>query len=129
MLGCHCFTTVAFRISNLKNQGIGYSIYVHLNSLTNEVGIYNIGQSNDLFFVDGPNNPQIIVSEVNGNVSTGKRYLSSPNSGVIKITRFDYPNKIISGTFSCNLNSNQNANDIIQVTDGRFDINLVTLNN
>ena len=118
----------AVRIANLKNSGITYTIYLQLNNLANGIGNYALGQSNDMFFIDGPDNPQIIVSEVNTTISTGKRFISSVNSGVINITRFDYVNKIISGTFNCNLTSNQNENEIIKVTDGRFDINLVTLN-
>ena len=119
----------ALDMANLKNQGLGYTIYIQLNNLLNANGIYTVGQSNGLYFSDGPDNPQIIVTEVQGTISTGKRFLSSSNSGIIKITRFDYTNKIISGTFSCNLYSNQSPNESIQVTEGRFDINLVTLNN
>ena len=116
-------------IQNLKNKkGIDYTIYVHLNNMILGAGLYNVGQSNGENYIDGPNNPQIIVNEINENVYTGKKFWSSPNSGTINITRFDYSNKIISGVFSCTLYNKDNPTETIQVTDGRFDINLVTLN-
>ena len=117
------------KIINLKSQGLSYNIYIQMNSLSNGIGNFIINQSNGLYYSDGPNNPQIIVSEVNGTISTGKRFLSSPASGIMKITRFDYVNKIYSGTFTCTLYNSQNPSETIQVTDGRFDINGFTLNN
>jgi hypothetical protein len=116
-----------FDIANLKDKGISYSIYIHLNNLTIGAGNYTVGQSNNQYFIDGPNNPQIIVRETFNNVG-GKTFISGANSGTINITRFDYTNKIYSGLFSCTLYNKDNASEIIQVTDGRFDINGYTLN-
>jgi len=114
-------------IANLKNKDYGYWIYVHINDMSMGVGNYIVGQSNSEFFADGPNNPEIIVRETYNGVS-GKTFLSSSNSGTVTITRFDYPNGIYSGIFNATLYNENNPSEIIQVTDGRFDINLATLN-
>jgi hypothetical protein len=113
----------SIRIANLKDKGISYLIYIHLNDLTNGAGNYNVGQSNNLYFINGPNNPQIIVRETFDNVS-GKTFISGANSGVINVTRFDFQNSVISGTFSATLYNQVNSSEIIQVTDGRFDIRI-----
>ena len=113
-------------IKNLKDIG-GDGIYIHFNDMTKGVISYIVGQSNGQYFDDGPNNPQIIANTYDG-VNNGKTYYSSPNSGIIIVTRFDYPNGIYSGTFNCSLYNKDNPSDIIQVTDGRFDIKIATLN-
>lgn len=53
-------------------------------------------------------------------------YLSIANTGKITITKSD-PN-IIAGTFSCKLKNKDNPNDIIEITDGRFDFDRNTIN-
>jgi hypothetical protein len=50
----------------------------------------------------------------------GKFYGSIENTGKINISRND--NTTLSGTFYCKLKNRDNANDIIEVTEGRFDI-------
>ena len=69
----------------------------------------------------------IVGIKVNG---VNKTYWSSTNSGIIKITRSDLATgiSIYSGTFSCTLYNKDNPSETIQVTDGRFDINVATLN-
>jgi hypothetical protein len=116
-----------FDIANLKDKGISYSIYIHLNDMTMGTGLYTVGQSNNQYFIDGPNNPQIIVRETFDNVS-GKTFISGANSGTINITKFEYTNGIYSGTFNCTLYNKDVPTEIIQVTDGRFDISVATLN-
>lgn len=115
------------RIINLKSKEKDYWIYIHLNELISGVGNYIVGQSNAEFFMDSPNNPQIIVRETYNGVS-GKTYLSSANSGIITITRFDFYNGIYSGVFNAKLYNKDNPSEEIQVTDGRFDIKISTLN-
>jgi hypothetical protein len=119
----------SLKFTNLtKKEGINYSVYIHLNDLTNGVNEYIVGQSNGEFYLDGPNNPQIMISQFQNNSLT-KLFLSSANSGVIKILKFDYPNRIISGTFECsNLYNRDNPSEKISVKDGRFDIHIATLN-
>lgn len=47
-------------------------------------------------------------------------YDSMKDSGKITFTRND--SKIISGTFHCKLKNKENPNDIIEITEGRFDL-------
>lgn len=117
----------SIKITNLKNKDKSYWIYIHINDMTIGVGDHIVGQSNNDFFADGPNNPEIIVRETNDGVS-GKTYISGQNSGIIKISRFDYTNGIYSGIFNCTLYNKDNSTETIQVTDGRFDIKVSTLN-
>ena len=114
------------RIANLRDIG-GDGIYIHLNDMTLGVGNYIIGQSNNEYYIDGPNNPQIIAHIYDG-VNLGKTFLSGTDAGTITITHFDYPNGIYSGTFSATLYNKDNPTEKIQVTDGRFDISIATLN-
>ena len=60
-----------------------------------------------------------------------KTYYSSSNSGIIKITRSDlaYGISIYSGTFHCTLYNKDNPSETIQIIDGRFDFNSLTLHN
>ena len=113
-------------IANRKDKN--YMLYIYIPTLISGVGDYNIGQSNGNTESDGPNNPDILVFIKNAD-NTYKTFYSSNNSGIISITRFDYANKIYSGTFSCTLYNKDNVSEIIQVTDGRFDIGIATLNN
>jgi len=113
----------SIKFANLKDKGKSYWIYIHINNLNNGIGIYTIGQSNGEFYADASNNPQIIARETHDNVS-GKTFLSSENSGNINITRFDFTNSVISGTFSVTLYNKDNPTEVIQVTDGRFDIHI-----
>jgi hypothetical protein len=116
----------AISIKNRKDVD-GDNIYIHLNQMVQGVGTYVLGQSNGNKFIASPNNNHVVLirGENSGSVQT---YLSNPTSGTIIITRFDYPNKVISGSFTFSLNNVDNSSEIIQVSEGRFDINLTTLN-
>ena len=105
----------------------GDEIYIHFKQMVQGVGTYTLGQSNGNRYTASPNNNHVVLERgvKSGNVQT---YLSNPTSGSIEITRFDWVSKIISGTFTFSLYNVNNSSDVIQVTDGRFDINLVTLN-
>jgi hypothetical protein len=117
----------SINITNLKSTGKSYWIYIQINDMTLGAGSYSVGQSNADYGLNGPNTPQIIVRETYDGVS-GKTFISGVNSGIINITRFDYPNKVVSGNFNCTLYNKDLPTEIVQVTDGRFDVNLITLN-
>ena len=70
-------------------------------------------------------NPHIFC-HINGNNNT---YLSYENSGQLKFSTLDTENDTYSGTFNVKLKNKDDENDIIEITDGRFDINLNTVNN
>ncbi|WP_034259641.1 hypothetical protein [Altibacter lentus] len=51
-----------------------------------------------------------------------KWYCSLPDSGLLIITRYDFENRIVSGTFSCRAVNRDDPTDFIEITEGRFDI-------
>jgi hypothetical protein len=112
-------------IANKKDPNSA-GIVLWIKDMQQGIGNYPVNQSNGELYIDGPNNNQIIAGiEENG---VQKTYWSSNNSGTITITRFDYLNGIRSGIFNVTLYNKDNPTEIIQVTDGRFDINVATLN-
>lgn len=54
--------------------------------------------------------------------NTGYYIRYNPNNATINFTYIDYTQRIISGTFSFTAVNTTNANDVISVTDGRFDM-------
>lgn len=56
-----------------------------------------------------------------------KWYCSIENTGTLTITRYDYDNRIFSGIFNCSAVNRDNPDDIIEITQGRFDIKWDTL--
>jgi hypothetical protein len=101
-------------------------IVLWIKDMQQGIGNYPINQSNGELYADGPNNNQIIAGIKENGVQ--KTYWSGNNAGTITITRFDYLNGIRSGFFNVTLYNKDNPTEIIQVTDGRFDINVATLN-
>ena len=111
-----------------KKDGKSASIFLWIKNMSTGNGDYVIGQSNGQLYSGGPNNNQIIAFSDVDNVN--KVYYSSLNSGSIKITRSDlgYGIAIYSGIFNATLYNRDNPTEKIQITDGRFDINGLTLN-
>jgi large conductance mechanosensitive channel len=99
-----------------------------VTSFTNDVLMPPIGLL--LGKVDFKNLKLVLQDGVPAVVENGvqKTYWSGNNSGTITITRFDYFNGVYSGIFNVTLYNKDNPTEIIQVTDGRFDINVATLN-
>ena len=58
-----------------------------------------------------------------------KWYCSIEDTGTMTITRYDYNNRIFSGTFSCSAVNRDDPDDIVEITEGRFDIKWDTLIN
>jgi hypothetical protein len=57
-----------------------------------------------------------------------RQYSSFNNSGNVTFSKIDIKKGIYSGTFSVKLKNKDDENDIIEITEGRFDINLNTVN-
>lgn len=114
-------------IANKKDSdGMGIILWIKNMSAGN--GDYVVGQSNGELYSYGPNNNQVIVGiRLNG---INKTFFSAPYSGIIKISRSDLGIgiSIYSGTFNCILYNKDNPDEKIQITDGRFDINSLSLN-
>lgn len=101
----------------------GTKINIHIKNL-NDIGQgeYVINESNCEDNVDSNDNNNIFCRFWNEASQTYKWYCSVENSGTLSITRYDFQNKIVSGTFSCTLQNRDNPDEIIEITDGRFDI-------
>ncbi|MVN21324.1 hypothetical protein [Mucilaginibacter arboris] len=54
--------------------------------------------------------------------NTGYYIRYNPNNATINFTHIDYAQHIISGTFSFTAVNTKDANDVIAITDGRFDM-------
>ena len=54
-------------------------------------------------------------------------YCSIENTGFLDISRYDVANRTVYGTFSCRAVNRDESNDIIEITEGRFDIEWDTL--
>lgn len=93
------------------------------------IGEYIINESNGYNAIDGLNHTYLHCRVFNESTNTYQYYCSFENSGLLKITRYDYLNGIISGTFTCKVKSSTDTTDIIEIKDGRFDLNGYTLPN
>jgi hypothetical protein len=112
---------------NFRDEN-GDRIYIYINNLVS-IGTYSFGLSNgESTSTFEPDYPHCWGTTFN-NLGEGKKHLSNTNSGTIKITRFDQDNHIISGTFELTVFNRENPTETIEITDGRFDINLNTVNN
>ncbi len=83
-------------------------------------GMYNIDGGSNIGFESDITTSEIYYRDKK------KRYLSLKDSGSIIVTRYD--SGILSGTFSFKAVNKDNPEDVIEVTEGRFDINLDTVN-
>ena len=112
-------------IANKKDtDGSGLILWIKNMSAGN--GNYIVGQSNGELYNLGPNNNQIIVGITKNGFN--KTYYSGTDAGTITVTRFDYANGVYSGIFSSTLYNKDEPTEKIQISDGRFDIKLATLN-
>jgi hypothetical protein len=102
-----------------------YFMDLWIKNMSSGNGIYPIDQS------DGASLPNcnFISLQING-YGSQKSYWSGPNAGYIKINRSDLgPGvSIYSGTFQCTLYNISDPSETLQITDGRFDLNGLTLN-
>ncbi|OYU85612.1 MAG: hypothetical protein CFE24_00970 [Flavobacterium sp. BFFFF2] len=108
-----------------RTGSVFYFMGLWIKNMSSGNGMYPIDQSNGAAYP----NCNIISVEITAN-GTYKKYCSGPNSGIIKIDRSDLgPGiSIYSGTFQCTLYNRDKPSETIQITDGRFDIDGLTLN-
>ncbi len=109
-------------------SGTGGIIKIHFDDLDqNGEGTFTINESNCEDGIDANDNINITSRWWNEATQTFKWYCSIENGGIIVISRLDLVNRIVSGTFSCTMQNRDDSNDIIEITQGRFDINRSTL--
>jgi len=105
-------------------------LIIHIVGLhQNEEGLYEIKNSNCLSSVDANLTTNLFYVYKDKVTQETKYYCSIENTGTLTITKYDIPNRIVSGTFSCTAVNKDDSNDTIQITDGRFDFKWDTINN
>ncbi|MFN3752951.1 hypothetical protein [Flavobacterium sp.] len=108
-------------------------ILMHIQNLPQiGYGNYTINESNGMNNIDGANHTYLHCRVFRESTNSYQFYRSFENSGTINITRYQLiPNVslFISGTFSCRVKNSANPNDIIEITNGRFDFNGATIPN
>lgn len=103
-------------------------ILIHIHEVhLKGIGDYQVDESNGSNSIDGLNHNYIHCKIYNNDQKEYQYYLSFENSGNIQITNYDFAKGIISGTFTCRVKNTSNPDDIIEIKDGRFDINGYTL--
>ncbi|PHS67172.1 MAG: hypothetical protein COB12_04560 [Flavobacterium sp.] len=100
---------IAFKLPNIDSLGVGEYIIKHVD------GAFSQANTNIVY-----------MGAIYNGGSPTSGYSSIENTGKIIITRYD--DEVISGTFYCTLKNDIHPNDIIQITEGRFDFNKNTIN-
>ena len=114
-------------VGNYNNSKPISSMIVHLQNLnTIGVGNYLWGIATFQNSIDGPMYNYLYCSVFNSTTNTYDNYGSYDNSGKVTITRYDLPNRIVSGTFSGMLKI-QNGTQLLEIQNGRFDLKWSTL--
>ena len=106
-----------------------FFLHMH-NTPDSGLGTFVIDESNGMTDIDGFAHNYIhcrLFSKVTNSFET---YVSYNNSGSFTITMYT-PNPVdgnlISGTFNCKLKNINNPNDKVEIKEGRFDINSLTI--
>ena len=99
-------------------SAVGFKIVLHIQNL-NSVQSYILKQSNFQDQADSILENHAFFKIWDSQISNYAYYGSVANEGVVNVTRLS--NGILSGNFSGKFVRYNNSNDIIQITDGRFD--------
>ena len=106
----------------------GGLLRIHLVELhQNGEGTFTINESNCQNGLDANISININCRVYDATEQIFKWYCSIENAGTLTISRYDYDNGILSGTFSCTMQNRDNPNEQIEISQGRFDINGYTL--
>jgi hypothetical protein len=110
-------------------SGTGGLLNIHIINLDeNGEGTFTINESNCAGNVDSPISLNIYCRLWDAQSQTNKWYCSKENSGELLISRYDYENRIVSGTFECLAVNQEDPSDSIEISQGRFDIKWDVLN-
>lgn len=115
------------KIRDFKS-GNGGLLTIHIQDLHQiGQGTYSIDESNCQDNVDSFPNVNLFCRWWDASSQNYKWYCSIENGGSLIITRYDFENGIVSGTFNCTVKNRDDSNELIEITQGRFDINGYTL--
>ncbi|WP_395061014.1 hypothetical protein [Flavobacterium sp.] len=107
-------------------SAVGFKMVLHFKDLVNQgVGIYTLKQSNFQDNIDSIDENHIYFKIWDNALGNYAYYGSIENQGEIKITKRD--SGIISGIFKGKFARYGSTTDIIEITNGRFDIKTATL--
>jgi hypothetical protein len=114
-------------------SAVGFQMYIHIQNLQAlGTGNYQLKQSNFHNDIDSTPFTHIYFKIWDSAISNYAYYGSIEYQGEINVTKFNGSptiNWILSGTFKGKFVRYDNQNDIIDINDGRFDLNLNTLPN
>jgi hypothetical protein len=111
-------------------SSVGFNMIIHVHNLkTLGARQYIMQQSNFQNQSDSNSETHIYFKIWDANISNYAYYGSIINQGELNITRYDLPNRILSGNFKGKFVRFDNPNDFITINDGRFDIKWNTLLN
>ena len=106
-------------------------LFFHMhNAPENGTGNFIIDESNGFGDIDGFEHNYIHCRLFSKATNSFQTYVSYNNSGSFTITKLTLSTgsgTILSGTFNCKLRNIENPNDEVEITDGRFDINSLTI--
>ena len=107
------------------------SLFFHMhNAPENGLGTYIIDESNGMTDIDGYQHHYLHCNVYDNKTNSYQQYVSYQNSGTYTIKRLTLSTgsgAIISGTFNCKVRNINDPSDEIEITDGRFDINSLTI--
>ena len=115
-----------FRIANIGNPEV-YSMNIRIHTSPQESEKYAFQKYSTDNYADGPNYPQASLMISGKNIET-EWYYSDQNSGSVIFSKIDSSRLIYSGTFEATLYNRYDPSKTMRITQGRFDINLKTLN-
>ena len=116
-------------IDHKSNPRASFFFHMH-NAPANGLGTFTINESNGLTSIDGLEHHYIHCNIFNSESNSYQRYISYQNSGtftISRLTRNASSGNIISGTFNCKIRNINDPTDEIEITEGRFDINSLTI--
>lgn len=94
-----------------------FSLYIYLPQDRPEQKKYELKLSPGVAStLDDPDFPHLFL------IINSKKYLSYENSGIIEFTKVDFTNEVCAGVFNAKLKNIDDENDIIEITNGRFDL-------
>tara|TARA_B110001452_G_scaffold239391_1_gene220405 strand:+ start:27 stop:635 length:609 start_codon:yes stop_codon:yes gene_type:complete len=116
-------------IHDYKSGNAGF-LQLNIENVQNGEGEYQIKESNCQEWVGGNPPPTINLMCRWKDEQTGesKYYCSIEDTGILNILKYDRNNGILAATFSCRAVNRDDPNDIIEITQGRFDIVWGTIN-
>ncbi|MBJ7880276.1 hypothetical protein [Gelidibacter salicanalis] len=114
------YNEISVRDFKTGNWGL---LNLHIVDLhKNGKGSYTIYNSNCEDGIDAKENINITTRWLDSASGNLKWYCSVENGGTLTITRYDFENRIVSGTFNCTVQNRDDPSDRIEITEGRFDL-------